>query len=57
VQTVHRHLHFPELAACYRTLESRPGMVQRDVKHADLLIATAAELAGMTLLYTTRTTT
>jgi predicted nucleic acid-binding protein len=35
----------------YRALGSRPGMVQRSVKHADLLIAAAAELAGMTLLH------
>lgn len=35
----------------YRSLGSRSGMVQRSVKHADLLIAAAAELAGMTLLH------
>ena len=35
----------------YRELGARPGMVQRRVKHADLLIAAAAELAGMTLLH------
>jgi hypothetical protein len=35
----------------YRTLGARPGMAQRSVKHADVLIAAAAELAGMTLLH------
>ncbi len=35
----------------YRLLGARPGMVQRSVKHADVLIAAAAELAGMTLLH------
>lgn len=35
----------------YRALGARPGMPQRGVKHADLLIAAAAELAGMTLLH------
>jgi len=35
----------------YRALGTGPGMPQRSVKHADLLIAAAAELAGMTLLH------
>ena len=35
----------------YRALGAGPGMPQRSVKHADLLIAAAAELAGMTLLH------
>jgi predicted nucleic acid-binding protein len=35
----------------YRALGARPGMIQRSVKHADVLIAAAAELAGMTLLH------
>ena len=35
----------------YRQLGSRPGQVQRSVKHADLLIAAAAERAGLTLVH------
>ena len=35
----------------YRALGGRPGMVQRSVKHADLLIAAAAERAGLTLVH------
>jgi predicted nucleic acid-binding protein len=35
----------------YRVLGSRPGMVQRSVKHADLLIAAAAERTGLTLVH------
>src|ERR1035437_7082 len=35
----------------YRALGSRPGMMQRSVKHPDLLIAAAAERAGLTLVH------
>jgi predicted nucleic acid-binding protein len=35
----------------YRVLGGRPGMPQRSVKHADLLIAAAAERAGLTLVH------
>ena len=35
----------------YRALGARPGAAQRSVKHADLLIAAAAERAGMTLAH------
>lgn len=35
----------------YRVLGSRPGMPQRSVKHPDLLIAAAAERAGLTLVH------
>ncbi len=35
----------------YCALGSRPGMMQRNVKHADLLIAAAAERAGITLVH------
>ena len=35
----------------YRALGRRPGMVQRIVKHPDLLIAAAAERAGLTLVH------
>jgi len=35
----------------YRILGSQPGMMQRSVKHADLLIAAAAERAGLTLVH------
>ena len=35
----------------YRALGSRPGMMQRSVKHPDLLIAAAAERAGITLVH------
>jgi hypothetical protein len=35
----------------YRVLGGRPGMMQRTVKHPDLLIAAAAERAGMTLVH------
>ncbi|MEP7379160.1 MAG: PIN domain-containing protein [Chloroflexota bacterium] len=35
----------------YRSLGSRPGAAQRSIKHAYLLIAVAAERAGMTLLH------
>lgn len=35
----------------YRALGSRPGMPQRSVKHPDLLIAAAAERAGLTLVH------
>ena len=35
----------------YRALGSRPGMMQRKVKHPDLLIAAAAERAGITLVH------
>jgi hypothetical protein len=35
----------------YRILGSRPGMPQRSVKHQDLLIAAAAERAGLTLVH------
>jgi hypothetical protein len=35
----------------YRVLGSRPGMPQRSVKHQDLLIAAAAERAGLTLVH------
>ena len=35
----------------YRALGDRPGMMQRSVKHSDLLIAAAAERAGLTLVH------
>ena len=35
----------------YRALGARRGQAQRSVKHADLLIAAAAERAGMTLAH------
>jgi len=35
----------------YRALGRRPGQAQRSVKHADLLIAAAAERAGLTLAH------
>ncbi|HLB44150.1 MAG TPA: PIN domain-containing protein [Candidatus Limnocylindrales bacterium] len=35
----------------YRALGGRPGQAQRGVKHADLLIAAAAERAGLTLAH------
>lgn len=35
----------------YRDLAHQGGMHQRSVKHADLLIAAAAELAGVTVLH------
>ena len=35
----------------YRALGSRPGVMQRSVKHPDLLIAAAAERAGITLVH------
>jgi predicted nucleic acid-binding protein len=35
----------------FRDLGAGPGMPQRSVKHADLLIAAAAEQAGMTILH------
>lgn len=35
----------------YRVLGSKPGMMQRSVKHTDLLIAAAAERAGVTLVH------
>ena len=35
----------------YRVLGGRPGMMQRSVKHPDLLIAAAAERAGLTLVH------
>jgi hypothetical protein len=35
----------------YRRLGSRPGQAQRSVKHADVLIAAAAERAGLTLAH------
>jgi predicted nucleic acid-binding protein len=35
----------------YRVLGGRPGMTQRSVKHPDLLIAAAAERAGLTLVH------
>ena len=35
----------------YRQLGRRSGQAQRTVKHADLLIAAAAERAGLTLLH------
>lgn len=35
----------------YRVLGSRPGMMQRSVRHPDLLIAAAAERAGLTLVH------
>ena len=35
----------------YRVLGGRPGMAQRSVKHPDLLIAAAAERAGLTLVH------
>ena len=35
----------------YRALGSRPGMAQRSVKHPDLLIAAAAERAGLTVVH------
>lgn len=35
----------------YRGLGSRPGMMQRSVKHPDLLIAAAAERAGLVLVH------
>ena len=35
----------------YRVLGGRPGMLQRSVKHPDLLIAAAAERAGLTLVH------
>ena len=35
----------------YRALGARPGMVQRAVKHADLLIAAVAERAGLALVH------
>jgi len=35
----------------YRALGGRPGMMQRSVKHPDLLIAAAAERAGLTLVH------
>jgi hypothetical protein len=35
----------------YRVLGDRPGMMQRSVKHPDLLIAAAAERAGLTLVH------
>ena len=35
----------------YRVLGGSPGMTQRSVKHADLLIAAAAERAGLTLVH------
>ena len=37
--------------AVYRVLGGRPGMMQRSVKHPDLLIAAAAERAGLTLVH------
>lgn len=37
--------------AVYRALGNRPGQVQRSVKHADLLIAAAAERAGVMLVH------
>lgn len=35
----------------YRVLGRRPGMPQRSVKHPDLLIAAAAERAGLTVVH------
>jgi predicted nucleic acid-binding protein len=35
----------------YGVLGGRPGMLQRSVKHPDLLIAAAAERAGLTLVH------
>jgi predicted nucleic acid-binding protein len=35
----------------YRVLGGRPRMMQRSVKHPDLLIAAAAERAGLTLVH------
>jgi predicted nucleic acid-binding protein len=35
----------------YRALGNKPGTLQRSVKHADLLIAVAAERAGLTVLH------
>ena len=35
----------------YRVLGGRPGMTQRSVKHPDLLIAAAAERAGLILVH------
>ena len=35
----------------YRVLGGRPGMMQRSVKHPDLLIAAAAERAGLTVVH------
>jgi len=35
----------------YRALGGRPGMMQRNVKHPDLLIAAAAERVGLTLVH------
>ena len=35
----------------YRVLGGRPGMPQRSVKHPDLLIAAAAERAGLTVVH------
>lgn len=37
--------------AVYRVLGSRPGMMQRSVKHPDLLIAATAERGGVTLVH------
>ncbi len=37
--------------AIYRELAHQGGLHQRSVKHADLLIAVAAELAGLTILH------
>lgn len=37
--------------AVYRVLGGRPGMMQRSVKHPDLLIAAAAERAGLALVH------
>ena len=35
----------------YRVLGGRPGMLQRSVKHPDLLIAAAAQRAGLTIVH------
>lgn len=42
---------WPRAREVYRALGSRPGMAQRSVKHPDLLIAAAAERAGLTLVH------